>query len=189
MSQTMIIRLILAICFIIYPFIVYFGIRILPPGFFGLVLTVLLVLRFGVLLPQERLILLPVLIIFTGYAVVITLLKNTQMLLFYPALVNFCLCAVFTNSLWHEESLLLRIVRARGAVISEYTPQYLFRLTALWAVFFALNGMIALWTSTVSMEVWTLYNGLISYFIIAALIGAELLFRTYYKKRMDKDSR
>ena len=136
MNQTMFIRVILAICFMVYPFIVYFGIRFLPPSFFGLVLTVLLALRFGVLVPQERPILLPVLIIFLGYAVLTTALKSTQMLLFYPALVNFCLCAVFANSLRHEESLLLRIVRARGLPIDKHVPQYLFRLTALWAVFF-----------------------------------------------------
>ena len=188
MNQKMFIRVILAICFMIYPFIVYFGIRFLPPSFFGLVLTVLLALRFGVLVPQERPILLPVLIIFLGYAVLTTALKSTQMLLFYPALVNFCLCAVFANSLRHEESLLLRIVRARGLPINKHVPQYLFRLTALWAVFFALNGMTALWTTTASMEVWTLYNGLISYFIVAALIGAELLFRSHYKKRMGIDN-
>jgi len=72
--------------------------------------------------------------------------------------------------------------------VGKHVPQYLSRLTALWAVFFALNGMTALWTSTASMEVWTLYNGLISYFIVAALIGAELLFRSYYKKRMGLDN-
>jgi uncharacterized membrane protein len=34
------------------------------------------------------------------------------------------------------------------------------------------------------MAVWTLYNGLISYFLVAALIGGELLFRGVYRKRL-----
>jgi uncharacterized membrane protein len=80
------------------------------------------------------------------------------------------------------------MVRARGLPIVDHVPLYLYRLTALWAVFFALNGMTAVWTITVSMEVWTLYNGLISYFIVGALIGGELLFRNYYRKRMGLDN-
>jgi uncharacterized membrane protein len=171
-----------------YPFIVYFGIKTLPPSFFGLALIALLALRFGVLIKADRPVLLPVLLILMGYAVATAVSGSTQMLLFYPCLVNFCLCAVFTNSLRQEESLLLRIVRARGVPIVDHVPLYLYRLTALWAVFFALNGMVAVWTITVSMEVWALYNGLISYFIVGALIGGELLFRNHYRKRMGLDN-
>jgi uncharacterized membrane protein len=182
------IRVIFLMCFMSYPFIVYFGIKTLPPSFFGLVLIALLALRFGVLIKADRPVLLPVLLILMGYAVATAVSGNTQMLLFYPALVNFCLCAVFANSLRQEESLLLRIARARGVPIVDHLPLYLYRLTALWAVFFAINGMVAVWTITVSMEVWTLYNGLISYFIVGALIGGELLFRYYYRKRMGLDN-
>lgn len=167
-----------------YPFLVYFGIRHLPPSFFGLALVVLLAMRFGVLVPEERPILLPVLLVFLGYAITAAILKSTPLLLYYPALVNFCLCVVFANSLRQDEPLLLRIIRARGSPISIHAPKYLYRLTAAWATFFAINGSIAIWTSTVSMEVWTLYNGLISYFIVAILIGGELLFRRRYKRRM-----
>jgi uncharacterized membrane protein len=182
------IRIFFFICFMAYPFIVYFGIKTLPSGFFGLVLIVLLALRFGVLIKADRPVLLPVLLILMGYAVATTVSGKTQMLLFYPALVNFCLCAVFANSLRQEESLLLRMVRARGVPIVDHIPPYLYRLTALWAVFFAMNGMAAVWTITASMEVWMLYNGLISYFIVGALIGGELLFRSHYKKRMGLDN-
>jgi uncharacterized membrane protein len=179
-----VIRVFFFICFMLYPFIVYFGLKTLPPSFFGLVLMVLLALRFGVLTKADRTILLPVLFALMAYAIATTVSGNTRMLLFYPVMVNFCLCAIFANSLRHEESLLLRMVRARGLPIVDHIPPYLYRLTALWAIFFALNGMIAVWTTTVSMKVWTLYNGLISYFIVATLIGAELVFRSYYRKRI-----
>jgi len=184
MIQTRAIRVIFLICFMTYPFIIYFGIKSLPPGFFGLVLVLLLAMRFGVLVPKERSVMLPVLVILLGFALAATLLESARILLFYPALMNFSLCAVFANSLRHEESLLLRVVRARGVQIGDHVPRYLYRLTALWTVFFALNGMIAIWTITESMEVWALYNGLISYFIVAALIGVEWLFRIHYKKRL-----
>ncbi len=184
MKRAIFIRVVLAIFVFAYPFFVYFGIKSLPPSFFGLVLMGLLALRFGVLEPGERLILLPGLLVFMAYAVTMAVLDNTWMILFYPALVNFVMCAVFANSLRYEEPLLLRIVRNRGYAISAVTPRYLYRLTAVWAVFFALNGIVSLWTSTLSLEAWTLYNGLISYFIIALLFGVEYLFRRSYKKRM-----
>jgi len=167
-----------------YPFIIFFGIQYFPPSFFGLILLVMLALRYGVLLPSERPILLPVLILFVTYAVTATLLRNTTMLLYYPALVNFSLCAVFLNSLRQGDPLLLRIIRARGWPISKHGPRYLYRLTAVWAGFFVLNGSVSIWTATKSIEMWTIYNGLLSYFLVAILVGGEWLFRRYYKRRM-----
>lgn len=184
MKQAVLVRVLVVVFFLAYPFIVYFGISYLPPSFFGIVLVALLAMRFGVLLPEERLLFLPILTVFLGYAIATVIFDSAPMLLFYPALVNFSLCLVFANSLRQEEPLLLRIVRARGAVINKHTPRYLYRLTALWAGFFVLNGMISIWTSTLSLQAWTLYNGLISYFIIAILGATEWIYRRHYKKKM-----
>ncbi|MGA9573135.1 MAG: hypothetical protein WBS20_04210 [Lysobacterales bacterium] len=184
MKPAMIARALVMLFFISYPFIVYFGISILPPSFFGLVLVVLLAFRFGVLLPEERSALLPILLVFLGYAIATVIFDSARLLLFYPAMVNFTFFLVFANSLRGGEPLLLRIVRARGVAMSEHTPRYLYWLTMLWAVFFILNGMVSIWTSTLSMQAWTLYNGLISYFIVAILGAGEWLFRRYYKKRV-----
>jgi uncharacterized membrane protein len=84
--------------------------------------------------------------------------------------------------------LLLRIVRARGTAIGGLGVTYLTRLTAVWAAFFVVNGMIAVWTTTADLEVWTLYNGLIAYLIIAALILGELMFRRHYKRHHNVSS-
>ena len=184
MKRAMFVRVLIAIFFVAYPFIVYFGIKFFPASFFGLLLVAILAMRFGILVADERKVLLPVLSVFLVYSIVTVIIDSAAMLLYYPALVNFSLFITFANSLRCEESLLLRIVRARGVTISEYTPRYLHRLTALWAGFFVLNGFVSMWTSTLSMEAWTLYNGLLSYFLIAILMGGELLFRRNYKKRM-----
>ena len=184
MKSTIFIRVIFVVCIAVYPFLVYFGIRYLPPSFFGLALVVLLAMRFGVLVPEERPVLLPVLSVLLGYAITAAIMESTTMLLYYPGLVNFCLAAVFANSLRLEEPFLLRILRIRGIPISIHGPKYLYRLTAVWAGFFVINGSIAIWTTTISIEAWTLYNGLISYFVVAILIGAEWLYRRHYKRRM-----
>jgi uncharacterized membrane protein len=84
----------------------------------------------------------------------------------------------------NRNPLLLRLVRARGMPLSKYAPRYLTNLTLVWASFFAVNCLAALWTTTASMETWTLYNGLISYLLVGILLGAELLFRRHYKRRL-----
>ena len=185
MSNAKIVRAIVVVFSIAYPFIVYFGIKFFPPGFLGLLLLLLLAIRFGVLVNEERRILLPVLVVFLGYSLLTTFLNSVSMLLYYPVLVNFSLFIIFTSSLRQQEPLLLRIVRAKGATISAHTPGYLYKLTAIWAVFFVINGLVSLWTSTLSMAAWTLYNGMLSYCIIGALIGGELLFRYFYIKRVN----
>lgn len=184
MSQTIFVRVLFVVFVVLYPFVVYFGIRYLPPSFFGVMLAVVLAMRFGVLVPEERPVLLPVLAVFIAYAVASAALQSVTMLLYYPVLVNFSLCAVFANSLRHEESILLRLIRARGVQVSKHGPKYIHRLTACWAIFFAVNGIIALWSTTLSIEAWTAYNGLIAYVMVGALVGGERIFRGYYKKHM-----
>ena len=183
MMQVKVAKTLVAIFFVTYPFIVYFGLSYFPPSFFGLVLVALLAIRFGVIKSDERKLMLPILLIFTVYAAAMMIFDNTRMVLYYPALVNFVMFFVFANSLRGEESILLRLVNARGMITSKHTPGYLFWLTGLWAVFFVLNGLISIWTSSLSLHAWTLYNGLISYFIIAILLAAEWLYRRHYKKK------
>jgi uncharacterized membrane protein len=183
-KKALFVRVLLIVLVVAYPFAVYFGLSYLPPSFFGLVLVAALALRFGLLKPEERSTVLPVLVFFLAYAIAAVVFDSARLLLFYPALVNFTLCFVFAISLRSGEPLLLRIVRARGAEISEHAPRYLFWLTAVWSGFFVINGLVSLWTSTLSMRAWTLYNGLLSYFIVAILGAGEWLFRRYYKKRV-----
>ena len=168
----------------LYPFLVYFGIRVLPASFFGLLLAALVLLRFGVVRGDERAIALPMMLLLLAYAIAAAIVGRTQVLLYYPVLVNGLLCVVFALSLRKGEALLLRLVRARGIPMSEHGPGYLTRLTAVWSGFFAVNGLVALWTTTASLEVWTLYNGLISYLLVATLMLSEWLFRRHYKRRL-----
>ena len=168
----------------LYPFIIYFGIRVLPVGFFGLLLAVLVLLRFAVVRNDERAMALPVVVLLLAYAVGAAIIGRTEALLYYPVLVNILLCVVFALSLRSSEPLLLRIIRARGITMSEHGEGYLTRLTGVWAGFFALNGVVAFWTTKASLEVWTLYNGFISYLLVATLMLSEWLYRRRYKRRL-----
>lgn len=183
MKATPVLRGLVVVVAVLYPVGVYFGLKVLPPSFFGLVLAVLLALRFGFIGPGERRVLMPLLFGFLAYALLAAYLNSERFLLYYPVLVNASLCVLFLASLRGGESILLRLVRSRNMKMSRYAPAYLRWLTLIWAGFFLANGLIAIWTTTRTLETWAVYNGFIAYLLIGVLIGAELLFRIYYKKR------
>lgn len=183
MKGAPVIRGLLVLVAILYPLGVYFGLKVMPPGFFGLVLTVLLALRFGALGPGERRLLLPLLSIFLAYALLAAWLNNERVLMAYPVLVNASLFMIFLWSLKGGESMMFRFASARGMKMSVYAPAYLRKLTIVWIVFFLLNGLAAAWTMTRSMEIWAIYNGVIAYCLIGVLIAGEWLFRIFYKKK------
>jgi len=167
----------------LYPFIVYFGLRHLPVSFFALVLLAVLMLRFGLIRPDERRVMLPLLAGLAAFAAAAALTGSQALLLAYPVLMNLGLCALFAFSLRSEEPLLLRVARSRNMEITDHARPYLRRLTALWAVFFALNAAVAYGTTHLSIGVWAVYNGFVSYIIIGLLLVGEVLFRRRYKRR------
>lgn len=177
-----ILRGLVVVVIVLYPIAVYLGIKTLPPSLFGFLLVALLAARFGVIKGEERVVVLPILLVLMAYAVLAVVVRSERFLLLYPVLVNASLFLVFMWSLRTGDPILLRIVRARGIQISRHGPSYLRHLTAVWAGFFLANGAVAAWTISQSLEVWALYNGFIAYVFVACLVGVEWLFRLYYKR-------
>lgn len=167
----------------LYPVVVYFGIRFLPATFFAVLLAVVVLLRGTVARPEERTTLLPVILLLFAYAVAAAIVGRTQALLYYPVLVNVLLCVSFTLSLRAGKPILLRVVRSRGIAVNEHAQRYLTGLTRVWAVFFAMNALAALWTTTATLKTWTLYNGLVSYVLVGTLMLCEWLYRIHYKRK------
>lgn len=55
---------------------------------------------------------------------------------------------------------------------------YTRRVTQVWCGFFIINGSIAFITAVwASFELWSLYNGLIAYLLMALLFAGEYLIR------------
>ena len=112
---------------------------------------------------------------------------SERVLVIIPVLVKALRLVLFAGSLSSKEPLLIRVVRARGTPVGEHATRYLTRLTAIWAGFFLLNGLVSVWTTTSSIEIWTIYNGVISYLIIGVLASIEWIYRGYFKKRHEID--
>ncbi len=103
----------------------------------------------------------------------------------YPVLISFSLMISFAYSLYYPPAVIERLARITEPDLSEVGVKYTHLVTKIWCGFFLLNGLAALYTSFYSsIEVWTLYNGLISYLLVGSLLGGEYLYRYYFLKKV-----
>ncbi|WP_162048184.1 COG4648 family protein [Vibrio taketomensis] len=107
------------------------------------------------------------------YAVMV---NDATGLLFYPVMMNLVLLLTFASSCLWGEPIITRIAKLREE-LDEAGLIYTRRLTMIWSVFFVVNGLIAAITTQLSYEIWTLYNGLISYGLIGLLLSSEWIYR------------
>jgi uncharacterized membrane protein len=102
----------------------------------------------------------------------------------YPVLVNAGLLAVFVYSLAVPPTMIERIARVRDPDLPVAAVSYTRRVTQIWCVFFAVNGIIALLTALwMPVVVWTLYNGVIAYVLMGFLFAGEYCVRWCFKRR------
>ncbi len=91
---------------------------------------------------------------------------------------------LFGASLWSAMPLVERIARLREPVLPPAAVRYTRRVTQIWCLFFIGNGSMALFTCLLgNLRLWTLWNGAISYLLIAALMGAEWCVRQRVRRK------
>ena len=120
-----------------------------------------------------------------GFALCVAsvLLKNFQLLLYYPVLMNVLLLVLFGSSLLGTKSFVERLARLQEPDLPPAAVIYTRHVTMLWCFFFVINGSIALATCLYgSMQLWALYNGLVSYILIGLLMAAEWIVRKRIRK-------
>ena len=104
--------------------------------------------------------------------------ENASTARLYPVIVNLGLLAYFTWSLIHPPSAVERIARISEPNLPPHAVAYTARVTLTWCFFFLINGSIALYTAIwSSLEVWTVYNGLIAYVAMGLLFSVEFIIR------------
>ncbi|HSQ43145.1 MAG TPA: hypothetical protein VLM37_12770 [Fibrobacteraceae bacterium] len=105
-------------------------------------------------------------------------LGEGQFLLWQPVLINVGLGFMFGGSLRSSQSLIERIARLRTPQLPPEGVHYCRTVTKVWIAFFAINASMAIITILFcSIQIWTLYNGLIAYILIGALFTGEYLIR------------
>jgi len=106
----------------------------------------------------------------------------------YPALVNLVMLGLFGMSLWRGPSVVERLARLRESHFQPAAIVYTRRVTQVWCGFFVVNGLAALATALwATPAVWALYNGLLSYVAMGALMGGEWLVRRRVRSRIARE--
>ena len=96
-------------------------------------------------------------------------------------MINLSLLFVFASSLFFPPPIIEKLARLKEPNLPEKAINYTRKLTKIWCFFFIFNGTIALITVFMSDKVWTIYNGFISYILVALFFGVEFCFRLRLK--------
>lgn len=74
--------------------------------------------------------------------------------------------------------------RLRHKNLPAHAVVYCRRVTVVWCVFFIVNGLVALDSVLFRSDAWwALYNGAVSYVLIAMLFAAEFTVRMYVQRK------
>ncbi len=163
---------------VLFPFLVYFSIDRVGLAPLGVVLVLGLLFRAWPFF-RERLWWLCVASL-AGLIYVLLLFAsgNSTLLKLYPTGVSIFLLGVFASSLLFPPSLVQRFAVAAGMEVTPRSIAYTRNVTLLWCGFFLANILITSFIAVrASMEVWTLYNGFISYVLIGLIFLAEFVYR------------
>jgi uncharacterized membrane protein len=170
--------------FVLYPLLVYLGLRYLGGAWVAVILIALcllrLVARTGPFTRAQV-----VIICSAGVLLaVLSLLRGSpKLVLYYPVLINAGLLIVFARSLAYPPTVIERLARLRDPQLSPKGVAYTRRVTIAWVAFFLLNGGAALYTASFSSpKIWALYNGFIAYVLMGAMFAGEFLVRMYVQR-------
>lgn len=178
------IRLCIGLLLIAYPFAVYFLHHEIPPIYLILGLGLLAVLRASLipqLQPKFKWMIAAAIGVFCAAAYLDDGLRTLKL---YPVLVNLIFAGAFAFTLLRPPSAIQRISLSFGAEVPEPATSYAMRLTMVWIGFFLVSSVIAGYTALYgTTQIWTFYNGLLSYVLILLLLVCEYPIRLIYRKR------
>lgn len=180
--------LLVGLLLVLYPLLVYLGIRWLEPAVLGLALVALYMVRLLIRTrsPWRR----GLILLAGGAGAALLWYANSELLLrLLPAGINLGLAVYFGLGLVYPPTLPTRMAALQHGVPVHELPsavrRYTTSITRLWMSFFLLNASVSAFTALVgSRELWALYNGLIAYALVGVLFAAEFAYRRliFYKK-------
>ncbi len=169
-----------------YPFAVYIGLNNIAPSYLAIILIVLVLLR--IVLVRARLEKLPWMLpaSLLGILAIGTSVITDSSLGFklYPLAVNFSMLVVFAYSYYKPPTVIETFARLNEKNMSAPAIKYTAKVTLVWCLFFIINGLISLYTALfMTLDIWMIYNGFLSYVLMATLMLVEYLVRLKVKKQ------
>jgi uncharacterized membrane protein len=176
-------KIAIAVLVLGYPFLVYFGLLYFDARGVALLLIALAAARLACLdraprsAPLRQALLLPLaLVALIGLLVMVS--GASALLRFYPVAVNAGMLLLFGATLLRPPSMIERIARLTEKHLPPEAVRYTRVVTQVWCGFFVVNGTIALATALLAdLTLWTLYNGVIAYLLMALLFAGEMVVR------------
>lgn len=167
-----------------YPGLVYFGHGSVSPGAFVGAALALILLRLAVAGPVGLGVwIFP--LFGTALGLVAVALYDVDLAVrFYPVLMSLGVGALFGVTLAYPPSLIERFARIREPDLPPEGVVYCRRVTMVWTAFALFNASVAGWASLWgTLEIWSLWTGLVSYVLIGLLFVGEFAFRTRLWRR------
>lgn len=179
-------RLIIVAVALLYPFAVYFGLKHVSADILVGLLAVFVLSRILASDLGSRWKLLALASVVAAFVCHWWMRDGVSSLKFYPVLLNAALLVVFGLSLFRQQPLIETIARKRGMNVGTHNIRYLRVLTIVWTVFFAISLIASSLTAIHGdMDIWLLYNGFGSYLLMGTLVIGELIFRHFYRQRLN----
>ncbi len=182
-----VIRVVTFLLLLIWPFVIWQGVAQGALGWLLLLLGITFLLRLyvlkgrlGALAGLGKLLALFGIVLCLASA----LLRDYHLLLYYPVVMNAMLLLLFGSSLRYGPPVVERLARLQDPSLPPEAVKYTRTVTKVWCVFFICNGAVSLATCLYgNLDIWTMYNGVISYLMIGLVMGIEWLVRQRVKKQ------
>jgi uncharacterized membrane protein len=177
--------ILIAVVGVSYPFAVYFGLQILPPVLIGLTLMGFLSVRLFLFRHEHNRHIEKIALVLSLLLVALLLVFDSLLAIkSYPITISLSLAAVFGYSLIHPPCAIERIARLMEPNLNDKGVAYTRKVTIVWIIFFLINASISLMTAVWGdLEVWTFYNGFLSYLCVGIVFGLEFIVRQFVKKQ------
>lgn len=117
---------------------------------------------------------------------------KTLFIKLYPVIMNLIFLFTFGSTLFLPPNMCFRLAclsdrKLSTSLIARRVEKYCWKVTAIWCVFFILNGIVALITVLSNDDkMWSIYNGGISYGLMGVLFAVEFLIRMWVNSKMPK---
>ncbi len=162
-----------------YPFMIFYALQQnIAIRFLGLVLLMVVIFSF-INTKNKYLFVLGLVLCFA-----IIFFNQEIFLKLYPVLMNASVCAIFALSLRKTPLITQFAQKMCNKPLNNNQITYTKHATIAWAVFMFINTLISFVTVFLSTEIWTIYNGFISYI----LIGLMMLIEYFVRKSREKCS-
>jgi uncharacterized membrane protein/acyl-CoA synthetase (AMP-forming)/AMP-acid ligase II len=116
--------------------------------------------------------------------------NQTIFLKLYSVVISAVFLFIFGSTLFQPPNIIFRFATLqdksiKNSPVEKRVESYCRRVTAAWCIFFICNGSIAAFTVFFcSDEVWSIYNGGISYVLMGLMFAVEFLIRKQVNKKM-----